>query len=698
MKKLAAVTLSLFLMGGTAFADSPKDTPKEAEAKPAKAAVKTNAQIAKEVEELRQSLQAQQQQLQMLKEELARRDQQIEEARKAAADADARAAAANAKAADAIAGTSEAKSGTAALSTTVSDLKASTDTLKTEVTAQAAEAKKAMEHGPTTIRFKGVNITPGGFLAGETVFRQHAESADINSNFNGTPYSANSTGKLTENNFSGRQSRLWLMFDSKVGDAKLTGYYEADFLGAGTTSNNRQSNSYVFRQRQAWARAELANGFAFSAGQMWSLATENRKGIANRAEWNPMQIDAQYVVGYTWARAYAARATKSFGDKLTVAFSAEGPQATLTAHGTSTYTSTAGAATTNAFVFSPGAGAGLYNAFDTTGYSINKLPDFVIKAAVDPGWGHYEVFGIFSEFRNRVYPCAVVSIPANVTSTATLVVDGNTFTSVPYLSSILTGAGALVNPNCTNTTPSVIGARNDSRAGGAGGFHFHAPFYQKKVDIGLTSMYGVGTGRFGSAQLPDATLRPSGTLAPIHNGHWLGSLEYHVNPKLDIYAYVGGEYDGRAAYKGFLSVTGSTATIPVTFSGMDLPSGTQVTFPYPETQTTWKTSTTGIGGYGFPGATDTGCSTEAAPGGTGAPSGGAGTCNGDTRYIGEATLGFWHKMYQGEKGRMQWGLQYSYLYKTGWSGSGGPPPLNVPTIAPHAVNNMFFTSFRYYLP
>src|SRR6202040_3007884 len=62
-------------------------------------------------------------------------------------------------------------------------------------------------------------------------------------------------------NFPGRQSRLSLLAESKSGSATTSGYYEADFLGAGTTSNNRQSNSYVFRQRQAFASALFTNGF-----------------------------------------------------------------------------------------------------------------------------------------------------------------------------------------------------------------------------------------------------------------------------------------------------------------------------------------------------------------------------------------------------------------------------------------------------
>jgi len=692
MKKLASLTLSLFLLSGLAFADSPKDTPKNTDAQPAKSAAtakpatsKTSAEIAAEVEELRQALQAQQEQLQMLKEELAKRDRQIEEAREAAATANSRATEASVKANEAAATSAEVKTTATALNSSVASLASSNAAAVNAATVAADGDKPAEEKGPTTIRFKGVNITPGGFIEAATINRQRAESADINTNFNGIPYPANATGKLSEMNFSARQSRLSMLFDAKVGDAKLTGYYEADFLGVGTTSNNRQSNSYVFRQRQLWARADFASGWAFSAGQMWSLATENRKGIANRAEWFPLQIDPQYVVGYTWQRADAARLTKSFGDKFAIAVSAEGPQATVGGRGfSSVTTASAGfsAVTTaqNFFEFAPGAGGGLYNAFDTTGYSVNKLPDFVFKAALDPGWGHYELFGIVSTFRNRVYPCAVVSIAATSA-------DGTKILSGAPISGTGTGAGT-----CTNTAPSAAEVFNDSRTGGGAGFHFHAPLFAKKLDVGATGFYGDGTGRFGSAQLPDATVRSDGTLALIRGGHWLGSLEWHVTPKFDIYGYVGGEYAARAAYTGYTSVAiTTTPAIPATSTTAALPA-----------TATYKTATNGIGGYGSPYANNSGCSTEGAPsiplfpGGLVSTPSGGGTCAGDTRYIGEGTLGFWHKLYQGDKGRMQWGLQYSYFYKTGWSGSNGLT--GTTSVGPHAVDNMVWTSFRYYLP
>ena len=692
MKKLAALLLSLFLSCGTAFADSPKDSPKETDAQPAKAApaksttTKSNAEIAAEMEELRQTSQAQQEQLQMLKEELAKRDRQIEEARETAASANSRATEATTKANEAVATSAELKTTTSALNSSVANMSSAKAPVVTGSPAVPAGQGGAEEKGPTTIRFKGVNLTPGGFIEAATVTRQRALSADINTPFNSVPFTANSLGHLTETNFTARQSRLTLLVDSKIGDTKVSGYYEADFLGAGTTSNNRESNSYVYRQRQLWGRADFADGLAFSAGQMWSLSTQNRKGVANRTEWFPLMIDPQYLVGFTWQRANSFRVSKSFGDKFTIAGAVEGSQETLGGRGFSTYTATNGTATQNAWVFAPGSSGGLYNAFDPTGYSVNKTPDFILKAAFDPGFGHYEVYGILSTFQNRIYPCAVVSVPASTTATATVTSNGTVYTGT-YANTVLSGA-AVTPSGCTNTTPSSAGVHNDSTVAGGVGFHAFAPI--KKFDVGLSGAYGDGTGRFYSAQLADSTMRPDGSITMIHNASWLGSLEWHLTPKWDLYGYVGGEYAARAAYTGYQSVTGSTTTIPVT-----LTSTGGASIVYPETQTKWTTSTSGIGGYGSPYANNSGCSTENAPGGTSAPSGG-GTCAGDTRYISEATIGFWNKLYQGEKGRVQWGIQYSYFYRNTWSGKNGLA--GTTSVSPHAVDNMVWTSFRYYLP
>ena len=75
-----------------------------------------------------------------------------------------------------------------------------------------------------------------------------------------------------------------MLAEGKLDAVKVTGYVEADFLGAGITSNNNQSNSYVLRLRQGWGQAKFDNGFSVTGGQMWSLVTETKKGVDNRTE------------------------------------------------------------------------------------------------------------------------------------------------------------------------------------------------------------------------------------------------------------------------------------------------------------------------------------------------------------------------------------------------------------------------------
>ncbi|HEY6389545.1 MAG TPA: hypothetical protein VIX91_28000 [Candidatus Acidoferrum sp.] len=692
MKKLAALTLSLFLTMGTAFADTSKDTPKDADAQPAKPATpakpkaatkadKSDSAIAAEIEELRQVLQSQQEQLTLLKEELAKRDRQIDEARDAAAAANSRAAEATTRATEAVNTTAAVKSTTDTLNTTVANLKASNEVLKTTVATAQADEKKASDEEPPAIRYKGVTITPGGFFAAETVFRNRATSADINTPFTGIPFEAADLAHVNENNFTARQSRVSMLVQGKVGSAALTGYLEADFLGAGTTSNNRQSNSYVFRQRQLYAQAAFENGWSITGGQQWTLATEDKRDILNRQEDLPLVIDPQYNVGFTWARQYGLRVVKDFNGKFDLGISVEGPQATIGGRGFAAVTTinsaaapativTSGATTAttgNFFLNAPGSSPGLYNAFDATGYTVNKAPDIIVKATADPGFGHYEVFGIASFFRDRVYPCGVVGTTLGDTVPGTATLTGN----------------------CTSPTPTVVssfGANNTSSAGGGGGVSALFPLFNKKLDAGIKGVAGDGIGRYGSAQLADATARPDGTLALIRTAHGLARLEFHATPKLDIYAYYGLEYAWRAGYSGYDSVTiTKTTAIPATATSPAIPATTHTVI-----------STTGIGGYANVAANNSGCATEGVPINDFNPSAGA-NCAGDIRNIQEGTLGFWYKFYQGTKGRVQFGVQYSYITKSAWSGKGGVPAGGV-AISPKGIDNMVFTSFRYYLP
>jgi hypothetical protein len=510
---------------------------------------------------------------------------------------------------------------------------------------------------PQTIHVKGITITPGGFFAAETVTRSRALSNDVNTDFKAIPMPGSSQAKVPETNFSGRQSQITTLVQGKLDNVTLRGYLEADFLSAGVTSNNNQTNSYTFRQRQLFAQAAFDNGWTITGGQMWTLATETKKLLAPLSEAKPTTVDAQYTAGFTWARQYGFRITKNFGDKFALGFSVEEPQATFTAHGfpiTQTTTTPTGAVgnavllTTavsngNTLVGAAGDLAGLFN--NQANYSFNPAPDFVFKAAWEPGWGHYEVFGIVSEFRTRIFPCAV--------------------------------AAAL--PTCP-ATASAFGATNDSRTGGGFGANARAPLFNKHLDVGLHVLTGSGVGRYGDTGLPDATLRGDGTFALLRSFQALGSLELHATPKLDIYGYAGGEYVGRGQYTSPTGVAGATGYGLLSASNAGCGIET-----LPNGANTALTSVNLSGGTAAP--TKTGLSPTAF---NGYQPGALGSCTADTRAIIEGTLGFWYRFYQGPKGRMQAGVQYSYVTRNAWGATSGG--------APHGVENMGFTSFRYYLP
>jgi hypothetical protein len=350
------------------------------------------------------ALARQQQEIQELRDELQHKDQAVSQAQAAASDAASKADAAQAQASQQQASVTELKSD-------VKDLK--TNVTNTALSLQETQKNVASTiENPVAIHYKGITITPGGFLAAETVRRSRALGSDINTPFNSLTMPGAAQSSISEFFGSGRQSRISMLAEGKLANAKLSGYYEADFLSAAVTSNNNESNSYSLRQRQAWGQAALDSGFSITGGQMWSLVTETKHGVDNRTEALPMTIDPQYTVGFSWARQYGLRIAQNFGNKFWLAASIENAQATVTSHGNGS----------NFIVGEAGAGGGLYNgavtncttALNSSGnpvttcslaasYAFNPSPDLIVKAVAEPGFGHYELYGIYSRFR-RVQP------------------------------------------------------------------------------------------------------------------------------------------------------------------------------------------------------------------------------------------------------------------------------------------------------
>lgn len=632
MKSAWKLCVILFLATSLVAQTSTPPKPKKPRAAPAVTAADVQA-LKDAIASQQAALAAQQQQIQTLQDELHRKDQVAQQAQTAASDAVAKADAAQAQA-------TQQQQTVGELKTDVADLKINVNNAALSLEETQKNVTAAIEN-PMAIHYKGITLTPGGFLVAESVRRDRALAGEATP-FNSLTMPGASQSAISEFFGSGRQSRISMLATGQLSNVKLSGYYEADFLGVGTSSNNNQTNSYPLRQRQAFAQAAFNNGWTITGGQMWTLLSEDRHGVDPRSEATPMTIDPNYNVGFTFARQYGVRLAKNFNNKVSLAVSMENSQATISTHSNET----------NFLIGSAGAGGGLYNGAVTTctasnitnpisgavtlvtvctpaaSYSFNPSPDIIAKAAFDPGFGHYEVFGVYDRFRDRVFPCGGFLV-------------GETCNGVVETSSLL-----------------AAGAFNNSKNGGGGGASARWTIH-KHFDFGLHGIYGKGIGRYGAAGLPDGSIRANGEFNLIKNAQGLGTIEWH-GPKVDIYLNAGVEYAGRA-------------------------------FDYDH-------NLAGYVGYGSPFAKNSGCYTETPPtANNGFAPGSLGSCTADTRAVIEGTAGFWYRFYQGPRGRMQFGAQYSYVTRQTWSGV-GPLGSGVPGVSPEGVDGMVFTSLRYYLP
>ena len=115
----------------------------------------------------------------------------------------------------------------------------------------------------------------------------HLLGADIGTPpFSNIPFANVPSSHAAEFRFSARQSRVSALMQGDVDPAThLAGYGELDFLGAAQTANSNESNSYNLRIRHLYATVDNDYfGAHLLAGQNWSLATTNTKGIMPRLE------------------------------------------------------------------------------------------------------------------------------------------------------------------------------------------------------------------------------------------------------------------------------------------------------------------------------------------------------------------------------------------------------------------------------
>ena len=357
----------------------------------------------------------------------------------------------------------------------------------------------AVDKSNPTFRLGGVTVTLGGFTDLTGLYRSRNETAGTGTNFNGIPFSNSQNAHLSEARATSQVSRFSLLAQGHPSDTStIAGYAELDLNASGTSSNSQESNSYVPRQRQVYATYDDTKyGIHVLAGQAWSFLTPETVGMVPRKEQIPLVIDTNYLPGFTWTRNAQLRVDKDFGGKYWIGASLEAPQTNYSFQSASGgVLPLQGGQRVGGTIDYNNPGTGQLNS--TTNYSVDSYPDIIVKVAADPGYGHYEAYGLGRFMKDRV---------------------------------------------------SFIGAGNthEKFAGGIGGATT-IPILPHYLDFTGDILAGYGVGRYGSGQLPDATFKADGSPAPLPELITMVGLIGHPIKAVDVYGYAGMEQIGRKTF------------------------------------------------------------------------------------------------------------------------------------------------------
>ncbi|HLJ23035.1 MAG TPA: hypothetical protein VKT71_02935 [Candidatus Acidoferrales bacterium] len=384
------------------------------------------------------------------------------------------------------------------------------------------------EESPLFFKIGGAEFYPLGFMDLTGIYRS-TNLGGIGTSFGSIPYNNTFPGRLSELRFSAQNSRIGLRTQAKFGEASVTGYLEADFLGYQPANANDTSNSNSLRMRLYWVDYRRGMWEVFG-GQSWSFMTPNRNGLSALPGdlFYGQEMDTNYLLGLTWARQPAFRIIAHPTTSWSLGVSIENPEQTLPSSVTepANLTSTAN----NFQEFDSNSG----NTSSATGVNNpntpNLAPDVIVKTAFDfvPG-GHHVHFDFAGLFR--------------------------TFKAINLVQSTISGSTVTAAGTVTNTIH-----------GGGGEVGMNVELFKNFRVIG-TGYWSSGGGRYiASTGGPDFIIRPDGTLSGVHSGSAIGGFEYQVRPNSMIYGYYSGAYFG----KNFSAVTAGTPPV-TTFSGYGQP-------------------------------------------------------------------------------------------------------------------------------
>jgi hypothetical protein len=374
-------------------------------------------------------------------------------------------------------------------------------------TALAAMSPQKEGESPLYFKIGAAEFYPLGFMDLTGIFRT-TNLGGIGTSFGSIPFNNTFPGRLSELRFSAQNSRIGLRTHAKFGEADVTGYLEADFLGYQPANANDTSNSNTLRMRLYWVDAKW-NKIEVFGGQSWSFMTPNRNGLSALPGdlFYGQEMDTNYLLGLTWARQPAFRVIAHPTKQWAIGVSLENPEQTLPSSVAEpgNVTSTAN----NFQEFDSNSG----NTSSATGVNNpntpNLAPDIIAKTSLDFGpEGHHVHFDVAGLFR--------------------------TFKAINLTQSTLAGSTVTAANTVTNTIH-----------GGGGEIGLNVELIKNFRIIG-TGYWSSGGGRYiASTGGPDFIIKPDGTLSGIHSGSAIGGFEYQVTPKTMLYGYYSGAYFGQ---------------------------------------------------------------------------------------------------------------------------------------------------------
>jgi len=360
----------------------------------------------------------------------------------------------------------------------------------------AADAQAAGDKGaPLQLQLGNITIMPVGFLDATGVWRSKAAGSGIGSNFGSIPFD-NSVpgGKLNEFRFSPQNSRVGFRIDGDWKGTHFLNYLETDFLGTGAANNIGVTNgAFVPRLRLFWVSLRRG-GWEVLGGQSWSMFAPNRKGISALPGdvFYSQVFDVNYLIGLPWTRQPGFRVLyHGPGEKVTFGISAENPNQYMGGYG-------GGGQIVLPAALSAVAGTQLDNGTASFLSTPNVRPDIIAKLAFDPvSRVHLEVGGITRTF--KIY---------------------NTSTGQP------------------------TSGQTFSKSGGGGELNANIEVV-KGLRLIANNQFGDGIGRYFFGNAPDVIVRADGSLSPIHTFTSTDGFEATVAKNTLLYFYFGGIYIGK---------------------------------------------------------------------------------------------------------------------------------------------------------